>query len=63
MTLELTAAQLRNLADALDGLTELSKTTGVDFTPFDRIQIQIDGYTVYVNNTFADDRRYTMVGD
>lgn len=41
--LNLTAVQIRNLADALDAMGAITADFGVDLTPYGRQQIGLDG--------------------
>lgn len=41
--LKLTAEQMRKVAAALDAMSEITKTTGVDLTPYSNGQLGIDG--------------------
>ena len=41
--MKLTAEQVRKVAAALDGLSEVTKTTGVSLTPYSRLELGLDG--------------------
>lgn len=41
--LSLTAEQMRKLAAALDAMSEITRTTGVDLLPYGNGQLGIDG--------------------
>lgn len=44
--MKLTADQMRNVAAALDALTEITKTTGVDLNPHGLGQLGLDDNTL-----------------
>lgn len=46
--LNLTAEQLRKLGNALDAMTEITRTHGVTFTPYSRLEVGLDDNVLYV---------------
>lgn len=46
--LRMDAYQLRKVADALDGLSELTQKTGVNFAAYGTIDIEISGAVIRV---------------
>jgi hypothetical protein len=57
--LNLTAAQIRNLADALDAMGAITAEFGVDLTAHGRLQIGLDGSVVAVSWD-ADTKAYVI---
>ena len=47
--MKLTAEQVRKVAAALDGLTEVTKTTGVSLTPYSRLELGLDDNVLHVS--------------
>lgn len=47
-SLNLTAEQLRKLGNVLDELGEITKTHGVSFTPYSRLEVGLDDNVLHV---------------
>ncbi|MGW0837570.1 hypothetical protein [Streptomyces prunicolor] len=47
--MKLTAEQVRKIAAALDGLTEVTQATGVDLTPNMRLELGLDDNVLHVS--------------
>lgn len=47
--MKLTAEQMRKVASALDGLTEVTKTTGITLTPYSRLELGLDDNVLHVS--------------
>lgn len=47
--LKLTAEQLRTLGAVLDSLAEITRTTGVSFTPYTRLELGLDDNVLQVS--------------
>jgi hypothetical protein len=47
--MNLTAEQMRQIATALDALTEVTKTTGVSLTPYSRLELGLDDNVLHVS--------------
>jgi hypothetical protein len=47
--LNLTAEQLRKLGNALDELSQITKTHGVSFTPYSRLEVGLDDNVLHVS--------------
>lgn len=53
--LKLTAHQVKALADALEGLTEVTRRTGVRFTPYGVLNAAVGDNTIQVGWDPADE--------
>lgn len=47
--MKLTAEQIRKIAVALDGLTEVTKATGISLTPYSRLELGLDDNVLHVS--------------
>ncbi|MFJ2717423.1 hypothetical protein [Streptomyces sp. NPDC087437] len=54
MAANMSSADLRQLADALDAMAEMSNTTGVTITSYSDTQITIDDHVIRVHWHQAD---------